>query len=71
LTDAENDVAELVLVRAAITAILSGAQDYQIGGQRVTKADLKTLYDREKTLLGRIGSTETYGTRGLASWAGR
>jgi hypothetical protein len=70
LTDAENDVAELALVRAAINAILSGAQDYQIGGQRVTKADLKTLYDREEVLRGRIGG-ETYGTRGLASWPGR
>jgi hypothetical protein len=70
LADIDTYTAQLVSVRAAILAIESGAQDYTIGGGRVTKADLATLYKRESELEGKIAG-ETYGTRGLAQWPGR
>ena len=41
-------------VRAAIMAIETGAQDYQIANRRITKADLATLYQRESSLKTQI-----------------
>lgn len=34
----------------AISAIENGAQSYKIGSQNVTKANLATLYERQKRL---------------------
>jgi len=41
----------------------SGLQGYSIGGQTYTKADLNTLYGREKGLLRRIGRSRDNGRR--------
>lgn len=70
MADVDTYTAQLVSVRAAIAAIEGGAQDYSMGGARVTKADLATLYKRESELEGKIAG-ELYGTRGLAQWPGR
>lgn len=40
----------LAAVRAAIDAILSGAQEYYVGSRRVRRADLRDLYKMEKEL---------------------
>ena len=45
---------QLESVQAAIAAIESGAQSTAVDGQTVTRADLRTLYAREKSLLMRI-----------------
>lgn len=45
-------------VRAAIAAIEGGAQEYQINNRRLVKADLGTLYAREKNLETRIARLE-------------
>jgi hypothetical protein len=45
---------ELAEVRAAIRAIQKGAQNYTIGDRSVTKADLSTLYARERVLIDAI-----------------
>lgn len=37
-------------VNAAITTILSGGQSYKIGTRSLTRADLSTLYARQKEL---------------------
>jgi hypothetical protein len=39
-------------VQAAISAILSGAQEYEIAGRRWRGADLRTLQERERYLMG-------------------
>lgn len=41
----------------------SGVQGYSVGGQTYTKADLKTLYDRETVLLRRIKRRQDDGSR--------
>lgn len=41
---------QLRRVRIAIARIEEGAQEYTIGNRRLTRADLKTLYDRENAL---------------------
>ena len=41
---------QLEEVQAAISAIEGGAQSYSIGGRSLARADLKTLYEREKQL---------------------
>lgn len=41
---------QLEEVQAAIGAIEGGAQSYAVNGRSLTRADLKTLYDREKFL---------------------
>jgi len=51
---AETLASQLASVQAAITAIESGAQSASINGRQLTRADLKTLYDREASLLRRI-----------------
>ena len=45
---------QLERVQMAIAAIESGAQSYQIANRKVTKGDLATLYDREKSLKAEI-----------------
>lgn len=57
--------AELAKVNAAIdritgTTTSGGAQDVSMGGVRVSRADLKVLYDRKKEIelgLARLNST--------------
>lgn len=46
--------AQLENVRAAIAAVETGAQSYKIANRSVTKADLATLYAREKSLKAEI-----------------
>lgn len=41
-------------MQAAIAAIESGAQAASSEGESLTRADLKTLYDREEILLNKI-----------------
>ena len=45
---------QLENVRAAILAIETGAQEYQIANRRLSKADLATLYKRETSLKTQI-----------------
>ena len=51
---AETLETQLDRVQAAIAAIESGAQSYQIANRRITKADLATLYARESSLKSQI-----------------
>ena len=48
--DEETIMQQLRRVRIAISRIEDGAQGYTIGNRRLTRADLKTLYDRENAL---------------------
>lgn len=52
---------QLLSVQQAILAIESGAQEYQIGNRRITKADLLTLYNREASLKAAIAAEEAGG----------
>lgn len=62
---------QLERVQEAIADIESGAQEYGIGSRKVTKGDLKTLYEREATLKQQI-SYESVGTaRAYARWPTR
>lgn len=47
---------QLERVQAAIASIESGAQEYQIDNRRLTRADLATLYKRERTLKNEIAA---------------
>lgn len=51
--------AQLTSVQAAISAIEGGAQSFTIGDRSYTRANLKTLYDREKSLLLRTERAST------------
>ena len=46
--------AQLASVQAVIAAIENGAQAASSEGESLTRADLKTLYDREERLLNKI-----------------
>lgn len=46
----ESYQTQLERVQTAIAAIEGGAQSYSIAGRSLSRADLKTLYDREKWL---------------------
>lgn len=46
----------LAAVRAAINAILTGAQEYWVAGRKVVRADLKTLYSLERYLQDEVTS---------------
>lgn len=46
----ESYAQQLERVQAAIAAIESGEQSFEINGRVVRRADLKTLYDREAYL---------------------
>jgi hypothetical protein len=48
--------AELVQVKKAITAILSGSQSYRIGSRSLTRADLATLYKRQDILEDKVAA---------------
>jgi len=50
--------AQLANVQAAIAAIESGAQAASSEGESLTRADLKTLYDREERLLNKINRAD-------------
>ena len=61
--DMETLQAQLDSVRAAIAAIESGAQEYQIGNRRLSKASLATLYAREtalKTEIAQLKGNDLY-----------
>lgn len=47
---------QLTSVQTAITAIESGAQSISVNGRSYTRADLKTLYDREDRLRKNIAA---------------
>jgi hypothetical protein len=66
LTHAE----ELALYENALTAILSGAQEYRIGSRLVRRADLAVIQSRIDYLRGQIAG-DTYGTTAYARWPGR
>ena len=50
---------QLAEVNRAITAILTGAQEYKIGTRSVRRADLATLYAERSRLEGTIASAES------------
>jgi hypothetical protein len=52
---------ELIAVNAAIEAILSGAQSYQINNQSVTRANLDSLFKRKDYLESRIAAKQRGG----------
>lgn len=60
---------QLERVQKAIAMIESGAQEYSIGRRKLTKADLKTLYDREASLktaiINQNNSSRTYAQMGM------
>lgn len=45
---------QLASVRECIAAIESGGQSMGHGGRNLTRADLKTLYERERELIARL-----------------
>lgn len=51
---------QLERVQAAIAAIETGAQEYQIENRRLTRADLSTLYAREASLKNAIAAESGY-----------
>jgi hypothetical protein len=63
---------QLESVQAAIDKIESGGQAYSIGGRSLTRADLPTLYAREKQLRALVDRENRGGgirTRGVTpSW---
>ena len=61
---------ELALYETALTAILSGAQEYRIGTRLVRRADLAAIQSRIDYLRGQIAG-DTYGTTAYARWPGR
>lgn len=54
---------QLISVQAAIAAIESGNQSYTLLGRSFTKGDLKTLYDRETWLRGKVNKLAAGGIR--------
>ena len=61
---------ELALYETALTAILSGAQEYRIGSRLVRRADMAVIQSRIDYLRGQIAG-ESYGTTAYARWPGR
>lgn len=57
---------QLEEVQAAISAVMNG-QEYQIGRNRMRKADLPFLHQRELYLRAMV-EREKNGTRTLAGW---
>lgn len=45
---------KLLSVQSAIDAIEGGAQQYQLNGRMITKANLKALYERESYLESKL-----------------
>ena len=54
---------ELIEVQQAITDVLTGAQEAEYNNQRVEKADLKALNQRERWLRARVNRQRTGGIR--------
>lgn len=52
--DGTSAEARLAAVRAAINAILSGAEEYSVGSRRVRRADLGTLFEQESMLMMQV-----------------
>jgi hypothetical protein len=48
----------LMETQTAIEKIIEGAQEYEIGGRRLRRADLQWLYERERMLMEKL---ENYG----------
>ncbi|BBB91046.1 MAG TPA: hypothetical protein PKA28_10785 [Methylomusa anaerophila] len=67
----ETLVQQLERVQTAIAAIESGAQEYGIGSRKVTKGDLKTLYEREASLKQQLAYETVGTTRAYARWPTR
>ena len=62
--------AQLEEVQTAITKVTLGAQSYQMGDIRVTKADLATLRDMEKDLRSKYNRTRKNAGRILLNLSG-
>jgi hypothetical protein len=60
---AANPSDQLDSVQTAISKIELGGQDVTYDGKRVTRADLKTLYEREAVLKRTIDRESTGGIR--------
>ena len=58
---------QLEEVQEAISAVLGGAQDYQINGRRITRANLGELDRRERHLRAMV-DREATGDGVLARW---
>ena len=54
---------ELIEIQQAITDILTGAQEAEYNNQRVEKADLKALHQRERWLRLRVSRQRSGGIR--------
>jgi len=54
---------QLTEIQTAISQIITGAQEVWYNGQRVRKADLATLENRENTLLRRVRRKSRSGIR--------
>ena len=63
MTDIKSYETELIEVQAAISDVLTYAQEAHYNGQRVTKADLKALHQRERWLIGRVKRQRSGGIR--------
>lgn len=61
---------QLSQVQEAIAAIEIAGQEYQIGSRRLKRADLKSLYEREKMLKAQIayedGVSSTFANTSVA-----
>ncbi len=63
MTEVERITLQLENVRAAISAIEAGAQEYTIDNRKLVKADLAALYSRESSLetkLARLQGNDVY-----------
>ncbi len=63
MTEVERITLQLENVRAAISAIEAGAQEYTIDNRKLVKADLTALYSRESSLetkLARLQGNDIY-----------
>jgi hypothetical protein len=59
----ESYETQLERVQTAIAAIEGGAQEYEIGGRKLRRGDLKTLYEREKYLRAQVDRAARGGMR--------
>lgn len=60
---AETYAVQLDRVQTAIKAIEERGQAYEIEGRRLTRGDLKTLYDRERELRRNVAREARGGVR--------
>lgn len=59
----------LAEVQAAISAVMTGGQEYQIGSRKVRRADLSQLQALESQLQAELAA-ESDSTRVYAKWGG-